>query len=140
MLEQENSLPGTKHESAALHGDRQLGCCESSAQMGRYVVGAFVVMLVGPVLRSDPREIGFEVAPRGWRGVLLDEERCRGVTAKQRQQAFADAAFGNEFTRCIGKFSQARRVDAQPDCRARLAKHRRRLTRTCLRRQRSWAT
>ena len=45
---------------------------------------------------------GFDIALRRRRGIFLDQERGRGVAAEQRQQAFANAAVGDE-SRHIGR-------------------------------------
>src|SRR5688572_22603718 len=48
-------------------------------------------MLIGPVLRGDPLEIGLEVAVGGRRSVLLDEQRSGSVPAEQGDQPVGDA-------------------------------------------------
>jgi hypothetical protein len=43
-------------------------------------------MLVSRGFGSDPLEITLEIAPRRGRGILLDQQRCGGMPAKQRQK------------------------------------------------------
>ena len=65
--------------------------------------------------------------PGSRRGILLNEERCRRVTAKQGQKAVSDAAFTHEFAHGIGKFVQSAALSANRENRTGLAKHAMRL-------------
>jgi hypothetical protein len=73
MLEKVHALPGTEREAALDHGNRELHLCQSCLQVGGHIVEPFVVVLVGPILWSEPIEVGADIALYGGVGVLLDE-------------------------------------------------------------------
>jgi hypothetical protein len=50
--------------------------------MSGHIVGPFGVVIVGPILRCETIKIGFDVAAHGRIGILLDQERSRGMLAK----------------------------------------------------------
>lgn len=91
MFEQENALPCAKGKLAANNGKRKARLGESRADVSRHVVRPFVVMFVSRALRSNPLEIGLDVAAGGRRSILLDQQRRRGVAAEDGEQTFFHA-------------------------------------------------
>lgn len=90
VLEQENPLPPAKRQTPADNRDGKLGRSQRRAQVRGHIVRTFVIMLL---FRAFGRETGdepLEVAPGGGRGIFLDQERCRGVTAKKRAKTGLD--------------------------------------------------
>src|SRR4051794_28855286 len=122
MLEQEDTLPGAEGGAAALHRNGQLRVGQSGPQVCGHIVRAFIVMLIGIALRSDPLEVPLEVAPRGRSRILLDYERRRSVAAKQRQQALGNARSGGPIGNFISDIEQSATGSAHTDS-ARLLPH-----------------
>ena len=70
VFEEIDALPGPEREPAAEDRDRQADIGEGGADMGRHIVGAFVIMCVSlGVFWRDDREISFEIAANFERGV-----------------------------------------------------------------------
>jgi hypothetical protein len=89
MLEEIDALPRAERELASDERNAELHLRQSRSDVGGHVVRAFVIMGVGVrILRRDPGEISFEVAPDLLRGILLNEERCGGVAAEQGEKTF----------------------------------------------------
>lgn len=86
VFEKIDTLPGSQRESAIHDGNRELHLCERGFQVGRHVVRAFGIVLVGSVLRREAVEVRGDVEAHRGIGILLNEKRCRGVSAKQRQE------------------------------------------------------
>ena len=93
-------------------GIDELGRGQRGAQMRGHVVRPFVVMLVAGALGRDPLEIGFEVAPRGRCGILLDRQRGRSVPAKKVNRPSRMPLFGDEIAHFIGDFVKPGRLRA----------------------------
>ena len=91
VLEHVDSLPRPERQTTTDHRDRQARLGQRGTQMRGHVVRTFVVMLIFARFRRDPGEITLEIAPRGGRGVLLDQQRCGGVPDEYRQQTRLDA-------------------------------------------------
>ena len=88
MFEQIYALPRAKHELPIHHRHIELHLRERGLEMRRHVVGAFVVVVVEPLaLGGQFIEEMLEIAAHGRRGVLLDQQRGRGVTAEQCEHA-----------------------------------------------------
>ena len=68
-------------------GDRELYAGDRRPDMGGHVVGAFVRMLVSPgVFGRQAFQKRLQIGANVRRGVLLDEQACRGVPAQQGQE------------------------------------------------------
>src|SRR5918994_1759882 len=73
--------------------------------MCRHVVWTFLSMHdPGTVFRNDPPEEFDEVALHLLVGILLYEDRCRGVLAEKREQARPDTAPFHESLGLVGEF------------------------------------
>ena len=116
MLEHVDALPRPERRTPLDYRNRQTHLGQRRPQMSGHIVGAFVVMLVPPAFRRNPREVAFEIAPRGRSAILLDHERRRGVADEYRQQPGIDPAIGNPAANGIGAVVQSlpRRPDRQP--------------------------
>jgi hypothetical protein len=87
VLEEVDALPGAEGGAAVEDGDREVDLGEDGFEVGRHVVGAFGVVVVGAVLGDEAIEVGLDVAADGGVGVLLDEERGGGVAAEEGEEA-----------------------------------------------------
>jgi hypothetical protein len=99
VLEEVDALPGAEDEAAVQDGDGELDLREGGFEVGGHVVEAFVVVEVGAVrwrhVGGDVVEVGEDVALHGGVGVLLDEQRRRGVAAEDGEQAGVDLLVGD---------------------------------------------
>jgi hypothetical protein len=95
VLEEVDALPGAEDEAAVQDGDGELDLREGGFEVGGHVVEAFVVVNVGTVVGGDVVEVGEDVALHGGVGVLLDEQRRRGVAAEDGEQAGVDLLVGD---------------------------------------------
>src|SRR5262245_42837394 len=107
MLEEINSLPRAEHELPADERYREMHLRERGANMRGHIVRAFVIVgISGRILRRELREERFEIGAHFGRGILLNEERCGGVPAKECQQSFAYALRGGPGADLAGEFDQ----------------------------------
>lgn len=82
MLKQINALPGSKREPPLEQRNRKIDADQRRPDVGRHVVGTFVVVgVTRGVLRRDTFEKGFEVGANCGRGVFLNDERRRRMSA-----------------------------------------------------------
>jgi len=94
MFEKVNSLPSSQHHLPANNRNRQADRQERGLDMGRHIVGALVGMSqighlgVGRGRHEPVKKLG-QVSLYLGIGVLLDEERTRGVPDEKRQHAIA---------------------------------------------------
>ena len=72
MLEEVKSLPGSKYGAAGCDRDAQLGMGEHGAEMGRHVVGTFVVMDISRAFGGETLEVGQDILSHRRIGILLD--------------------------------------------------------------------
>ena len=92
VLEQVDALPAAEIRPAGVDRDREMGRGQGGADVRRHVVRAFLgVPVVAQVLRHDAPEELVEIVQHVRIGVLLDQERCRGVVQVEGQQALRDA-------------------------------------------------
>ena len=92
VLEQENALPAAEIGLALDHRDRQMGLGQGRPDVRRHVVGAFLgVGVVADVLRHQFAEERVDVVEDARVGVLLDQERGRGMMEVDGQQPARDA-------------------------------------------------
>lgn len=88
VLEKIDPLPGAKHHAPRGNRNRKLRLRQRRSYMGGHVVGSLDAVDITPlVLRRDCFEKIFEILLDIGIGVFLDEERCRGVAAENRQEA-----------------------------------------------------
>ena len=88
VLEQVDALPGSERHPAADNRDRQTDRGQSGADMGRHVVRPLVVVgIAALVLGRQELEERLEIVAHRRRGVLLDQQRRRGMTTEQGQQS-----------------------------------------------------
>lgn len=91
MLEEIYSLPGPKHQPSRDNGNGELRLRERGSDMRRHVVGAFAAMdVTRTILGRDLFEKSFKICPDVGVGVFLNEQRCGGVTAENRQKTGGD--------------------------------------------------
>ena len=83
MLEDEDALPRTEGQSATRHRYRDLHGGERRPDVGGHVVRPFAAMDIVAILRRRRFEEGREVRQHVRIGVLLDQQGCRGMAAKQ---------------------------------------------------------
>ena len=106
MFEQVDALPRAQRHASMFDRYGKLHLGEGRAQMRGHVVGSFgVVFVAGEVFGRERAEVGFQIASHRWIGILLNEERRGGVTAKQRQDAGLDGRFMNKLTHVRGEFN-----------------------------------
>ena len=75
MLEQKDPLPDAELKPAIGDWDRQLNLGQGALDMGRHVVGPFVIVAVErAILRHDPPQKRSKVAPNVGRCILLDQQ------------------------------------------------------------------
>src|ERR1700740_448813 len=87
MLQQKNPLPHAELKPAISDRDRQLNLGQGAFDVRRHIVGALVVVAIeGDILRHQPVQKGVEIAQHVRRGVLLDQQRSRGVLEVDGQQ------------------------------------------------------
>jgi hypothetical protein len=87
MFEKIDSLPRSQSESALNDGNRELRAGERGADMGRHVVGAFVLVPIAPrLLGRQAFEKRLEISANVRGGVLLNEQSSGGMPAKQGQE------------------------------------------------------
>src|SRR5439155_7722709 len=87
MLEEEDALPDAELEPAVGDGDRQLRLGQRTLDVRRHVVRPLVVVAVeAHILRHDPAQERVEIVADVGRGILLDQERGRGVLDVGGQQ------------------------------------------------------
>lgn len=87
MLKKINALPSAQRKLAIHDWYRKLYLRESCFQMSGHVVESFVIMLIRPVVWSKLVEIVENVALYGGVGILLNQQRSRGVPAENREEA-----------------------------------------------------
>ena len=107
VLEEVDALPRAQREMAVEDGNRKLHLSQGSFEVGRHVIRAFRVMLVGAVFRGDPVEVCLQVDAYGRVGVFLDQERRGGVPAEDRQEAGVDLLAGEPFLDGCGEVVKA---------------------------------
>lgn len=92
MLVKVNALPGAKDRPGVLHGNGKLGLRKGRADMRWHVIGSLVIVPVShlPSIGYEPTEEVLQVGADVWGGILLHEQRGRGVTAPDCQQSRAD--------------------------------------------------
>jgi hypothetical protein len=73
VLKEIHALPGTQRETAVHDGYRKLYLRQSCLQMSGHIVEPFVVVLVRPILWSEPIEVSSNVALYCRIGILLDQ-------------------------------------------------------------------
>ena len=116
VLEEIDALPGTEHELAVHDRHRELHLGQGGFQMRRHVVRPLIVVFVES--RASGRESVeefFKVAPHGRRRILLDEQRGRGVTAEECEQAFARLLLFHPLAYIRGDFRQAAAAGADAE-------------------------
>lgn len=96
MLEQIDALPSAERELAVHDRNTQMRLRQRGSDMRGHVVGTFGGMFVYRRFRRDPLEIGFQVPANRRVGILLDEERRRGVPAKDGHQSGLAGVPGEE--------------------------------------------
>src|SRR6266852_5007758 len=108
VLENEDALPRPQGEAPRFDRDRQLRRQESAADVSRHVVGPLLGVAITPDILGGQRakEI-LEVAPHLGCGVFLDEQRCRGVAQKEREQPVAHPLPGYPAGDRLGDLVQA---------------------------------
>ena len=75
VLEQEDPLPGAELQPPIRDGDAELRLGQCALDVGRHVVGPFVIVAVErAILRHDPPQKRSEVAPNLGRCILLDQQ------------------------------------------------------------------
>lgn len=108
MLVEINALPRAEHQSSALNRNAQRRGRECGAHVRGHVVRAFArVPKQRIAVRHEALKKSFEIALHFGIGVLLNEQRSRGVLHKKREQASGDFRFLHEVTRRVGKLVEA---------------------------------
>lgn len=93
-----NALPGAHVEPPPGDGNGHAAAQHRSLQVGRHVVGPFVVVaVVRGVFGHHAVEVALKVLPHGGVGVLVDGQRGRSVLDEHVQQAHFDLSQFREF-------------------------------------------
>ena len=105
MLEQENALPGSKLHPPLRNGNGFAAMRWHHADMRWHVVGAFGVMLeIVGILRHQPIEKFFEIAPRRWIGVLHYDQATTGMLRENCDNAVFNFALAQKRFDFVGDF------------------------------------
>src|SRR5262245_20674498 len=97
MLPTIYALPGAKREPATSKWDDQIHGGQSGADVRRHIVLTFLDVLKERLaIRHKPRKEAFEVAPHFRVGVLLNEQRSRGVLEVESDRSFLHFGRGKQ--------------------------------------------
>jgi hypothetical protein len=107
VLDQIDALPRAERERAAGHRHVQGDAGQHGLDVGRHVIGAFNRVHPAGVLRRQPAQRRGEIGAHVGIGVLLDDERRRGVAQVNEQHAVPGAGLGEEARNLAGDLDEA---------------------------------
>jgi hypothetical protein len=87
VLEEIDALPRAERQIPADNRNGKMRLRQRGAYMRRHVVRTFGIVLVHRRFRRDALEISFHVGANGRVGILLNEQRRRGVAAEDRHES-----------------------------------------------------
>ena len=91
VLPEVNGLPGAQQQLSVTDTQAEGLAGERGSDVGRHVIGSFVVMQITAVFRNGIGHPCIEVLQHPWISVLVDREACAGVQTGEIQHALLKA-------------------------------------------------
>jgi len=108
VFEEKNSLPSSELHFSTHNRDGLARSRQNHADVGGHVIAAFrAVRKIISIFWHEAVEEFLQVAPRGWIGILHNNDTATGVLNKNRDRPAAQTAFVDLALNCVGNFVRA---------------------------------